>query len=69
MITVKTISDAEFDRAMEAFAKTKELLSQYASREEAVDFLVKETGLPREECQRAYGFLIERDSKNRANER
>ncbi len=67
MITVKTISDADFNRAMESFAKTKELLSQYASREEAVDFLVKETGLPREECQRACDFLMERDSKNRAN--
>ena len=67
MITVKTISDAEFDRAIESFIKTKELLSQYASREEAVDFLVKETGLPREECQRACDFLMERDFKTREN--
>lgn len=64
---MKTISDADFNRAMESFRVTKELLSKYASRDEAVDFLVKETGLLREECEKAYDFLIERDFKGSAN--
>ena len=67
MIAVKTISDTDFNCAMESFVKTKELLSGYASRDEAVDFLVKETGLPRAECEKAYGFLMQRDFKDRAN--
>lgn len=67
MIAVKTISDTDFNRAMESFRVAKELLSGYASRDEAVDFLIKETGLSREECEKAYDFLIERDFKGCAN--
>lgn len=52
---------------MESFRVAKELLSGYASRDEAVDFLIKETGLSREECEKAYDFLIERDFKGCAN--
>lgn len=36
----------------------KKILQSFKTKEEAIDYLVKETKLPREECDRAYDILI-----------
>ncbi len=43
----------------------KELLEKFSTREEAIEYLVKETNLSKEECSNAYDLLIKIDfSKN-----
>ena len=44
--------------------ETKEILENFSSKEEAVEYLVKETGLPKEECSNAYDFLMKFDLEN-----
>ncbi len=43
----------------------KELQEKFSTREEAIEYLVKETNLSKEECSNAYDLLIKIDfSKN-----
>ncbi len=43
----------------------KELLEKFSTKEEAIEYLVKETNLSKEECSNAYDLLIKIDfSKN-----
>lgn len=62
--------DAEKMRnAIHIFEETKVLLSGFSDKAEAVDYMTKETGLSKEECAGAYGFIIgfavsERGKKN-----
>ena len=44
--------------SLECFKETKEILEKFSSKEEAVEFLVNETGVSRNECLEAYDFLI-----------
>ncbi len=36
----------------------KELLENFSTREEAIEYLMKETNLSKEECSNAYDLLI-----------
>lgn len=50
--------DAEKLRnAIHIFEETKVLLSRFPNKAEAVDYMTQETGLPKEECARAYDFI------------
>lgn len=50
---------------IEKFKEVKELLEKFSTREEAIEYLVKETNLSKEECSNAYDILIKIDfSKN-----
>ena len=55
----------EIKIAIERLKEVKELLEKFTTREEAIEYLVKETNLSKEECSNAYDILIKIDfSKN-----
>jgi len=54
----KSVAFAEFDNALNRMAEVTTILKQFGTKGEAVDFLVKETGLSKEECSTAYDFYI-----------
>lgn len=54
----KSVTFAEFDNALSRMAEVTTILKQFGTKEEAVDYLVKETKLPREECSTAYDYYM-----------
>lgn len=46
---------------LEKLKEAKNLLEKFTSKEEAVEYLVKETGISKEECSNAYDILIKID--------
>lgn len=52
----KSLSFNEFDNALNRISETIILLNKFKSKEEAVDYLMKETKLSKEECSNAYDF-------------
>lgn len=61
------ISFEEFRQSLQRMAEAAVLLSSFPGREEAVAYMHKETGLPREECGAAYDFYA--GMKNRHPDR
>lgn len=51
----------EFRNYITNLKETKEILANFKSKKEAVSFLVKETGINKEECSSAYDILINLD--------
>lgn len=54
----KSISFAEFDHTLNKIAEVTTILKQCGSKEAAVDYLVKGTNLPIEECAAAYDYYM-----------
>lgn len=54
----KSITFTEFDNALGRMAEFAAMLNQFSSKEEAIDYLVKETNLSTEECSAAYDYYI-----------
>ena len=54
----KSVTFAEFDNALSRMAEVTTILKQFGTKEEAVDYLVKETKLSLEECSTAYDFYM-----------
>lgn len=54
------ISYGEFRNALLKMSEAEVILSRFGSREEAVACLVRETGLPEEECAEAYDRYVSR---------
>ncbi|MEE0265261.1 MAG: helix-turn-helix domain-containing protein [Acutalibacteraceae bacterium] len=54
----KSITFLEFDNALNKMSEVTTILKQFGTKEEAVDYLVKETNLPIEECSTAYDYYI-----------
>ena len=54
----KSIAFAEFDNALSRMAEVTTILRQFETKEEAVDYLGKGTGLSEEECSAAYDYYI-----------
>ena len=52
----KSLSFAQFDHALMQMSKVIAMLMQFDTKEDAVDYLVSETNLPREECAAAYDY-------------
>jgi len=48
----------ELKEVMEKLKEVKNVLEEFQTREEAIEFLVKETKLSKEECATAYDILI-----------
>ncbi len=46
---------------IEKFKESKMILDDFSNKEDAIDFLIKETGLSKEECDKAYNILINID--------
>ncbi len=54
----------EVKKAIDRLKEVKEILEKFSTRDEAIEYLVKETNLS-EECSNAYDILIKIDfSKN-----
>ena len=54
----KSIAFAEFDNALNRMAEVTTILQQFGAKEEAVEYLVKETDLSTAECSAAYDYYI-----------
>lgn len=58
LLSDKSISFDEFDNALTQIANVTTELKAFKDKEDAVDYLMKETGCPFEECSNAYDFYI-----------
>lgn len=54
----KSITFKEFDNALTKIAEVTAILKAFKTKEEAVDYLMKETATSYEECSNAYDFYI-----------
>ena len=54
----KSISFDEFGNALDRMSEAFTILKSFATKEEAVNFMMKETDLSYEECSSAYDFYI-----------
>lgn len=52
------IMNQEIQTVMEKFKEVKNLLKKFDSKEKAIEFLVQETKLSKEECSTAYDIII-----------
>jgi len=50
--------DNEVKNVIDKFKEVKNILKGFASKDEAVEYLMKETKLPKEECSTAYDIII-----------
>lgn len=50
--------DDKVKETIKRFKETKELLLEFPTKEEAVNYLVNETGISKEECSTAYDFIM-----------
>lgn len=57
-ISDKSITFKEFDNALTKIAEVTAILKAFKTKEEAVDYLMKETATSYEECSNAYDFYI-----------
>lgn len=48
----------EVKQVIEKFKEVKNILKEFANRDEAIDYLVKETKLSKEECSTAYDIIM-----------
>ena len=62
--------DKNLKLAIDRLMESKEILKQFKTKEEAVEYLTKETGISKDECSSAYDILIKLDVelKNIENE-
>ena len=54
----KSVAFVEFDNALDRMAEVTTILKQFETKEEAIDYLMKGTNLPIEECSTAYDYYI-----------
>jgi hypothetical protein len=52
------VSYEDFKNALLRMSETTVMLSKFKSKEDAVEYLAKETGLTFEECSNAYDFYF-----------
>jgi len=55
------VSIDEFRTYMQRMKEFKEIISKFDSKDEAINYLMKETGLPKQECKDAYDFTMKTD--------
>jgi len=48
----------EVKNAIEVFKEVRDILKKFDSRDEAIEYLVNETKLSKEECSTAYDIII-----------
>ena len=53
--------DDKLNESIDRLKETKELLGKFSSKEDAIEYIINETGLSEEECFRAYDFIIKLD--------
>ena len=52
------VSIDEFRTYMQRMKEFKEIIFKFDSKDEAINYLIKETGLPKQECKDAYDFAM-----------
>jgi len=55
------LSVTDFKNSIKKIEEFKELMLQFNNKKEAIDYLVKETGLSNQECSEAYDFAMKTD--------
>lgn len=55
------ISIEEFRKAIKKLKEFKVTMNHFETKDEAFNYLVKETGLPKHECQEAFNFIMNLD--------
>lgn len=55
------ISIDEFRTYMQRMKEFKEIISKFDSKDEAINYLIEETGLSKQECKDAYDFAMKTD--------
>lgn len=50
--------NTEIQDAIEKFKEVRDILKKFVNRDEAIEYLMKETKLSKEECSTAYDFII-----------
>lgn len=55
------ISIDEFRTYIKKLEEFKEIISKFDNKNDAIDYLIKETGLSKQECSDAYDFAIKTD--------
>ncbi len=48
----------EFENAIKRFSETKDILEKFERAGDAAAYLRNETGLPADECMKAYEFIM-----------
>ena len=48
----------EVKNAIEVFKEVRDILKKFDSRDEAIEYVIKETKLSKEECSTAYDIII-----------
>lgn len=49
----------EIKNVIEKFKEVKKILKDFSSKDEAIEYLVKETKLSKEECSTAYDIIVQ----------
>lgn len=57
----ENISMVQFNQYMEAMKEFKKQMKQFSSKKEAIEYLMKETGLSKKECSEAYDLITHLD--------
>lgn len=55
----------ELRKAISRLEESRELLSGFVEKKDAVEYLVRETGLSEKECSKTYDFLMNIDISRR----
>ena len=55
------LSMDEFKSSMQGLKQFKEVISKFENKNEAIKYLIKKTGLSKQECKAAYDFVIKTD--------
>lgn len=50
--------DVEVKKVTEKFKEVKNILKKFSTKEEAIEYLVSETKLTKEECSTAYDIIM-----------
>lgn len=53
---------SEFETAIKRFSEARDILEKFEKAEDAAAYLENETGLPFDECMKAYEFIMNTDA-------
>lgn len=57
------MNEEKLKNSLLIFQNAKEILKKFSTKEEAIEYLIKETKISREECTRAYDIIMKIEIK------
>ncbi|MGN1371214.1 MAG: hypothetical protein ACI4XM_02940 [Candidatus Coprovivens sp.] len=57
------MNEEKLENSLLIFQNVKEILKNFSTKEETIEYLIKETKISREECTRAYDFIMKMEIK------